>query len=139
MVRVESMKLREAQKRPESALVKVNHLPSALELSMKLLRKRGPAYSSSVSASTQAHSSTPVPPSFAPPHGLAPQLSASHRPKLNLKCNSLVFACCNICPSDRGKYLKFCSSKEDSVVLLWKLKDASRRDGWNGRRPSCSW
>ena len=65
-------------------------------------------YSSSVSASTHAHSSTPVPPSLAPFHGRCPQFSASQRPTLNLKCSSLVCACCKICPKDRGKYRKFC-------------------------------
>lgn len=96
-------------------------------------------YSSSDSASTQAQSSTPVPPSLAPPHGLAPQLSASHLPKLNLKCSSLVFAYCNICPKLLGKYLKFCCSKACKLVLLWKLKDARRSDGCRGRSRSCSW
>lgn len=45
----------------------------------------GLAHSSSVLASIQAHSSTPVPPSLVPFHGRAPQLSASHLPVLNLR------------------------------------------------------
>lgn len=97
------------------------------------------SHSSSVSASTHAHSSTPVPPSLAPPQGLAPQLSASHLPKLNLKWSSRVFACCNICPRLLGKYLKFCCSKEAKLVLLWKLNEASSKEGCKGRRSSCSW
>lgn len=96
-------------------------------------------HSSSVSASTQAHNSTPVPPSLAPPQGLVPQLSASHLPKLNRKCSSRVFACCSICPRDLGKYLKFCCSKEAKVVFDWKLKEARRSDGCRGLRRSCSW
>ena len=87
---------------------------------------------SSVSASTQAQISTPVPPSFKPPHGLAPQLSASHLPVLNLKCNSRVFSCCKICPSDRGKYLKCCCSNELSEALLRKLNDANKEPGGKG-------
>ena len=92
---VESMKLSEAQKRPESAWLSVIQLANALKDSELQLSEKFliPAYSSGLSASTQAHNSTPVPPSFRPPLGLAPQLSASHRPELNLRCNSLVFAC----------------------------------------------
>ena len=96
-------------------------------------------HSSSVSASTQAHNSTPVPPSRAPPHGRAPQLSASHLPRLNRKCSSRVFACSKICPSDLGKYLKFFCSNAVKVVLLRKLKEARSDEGGNGRRRSCSW
>src|SRR4051812_47881655 len=98
VVLVESIKLREAQKRPDNAFVRVNHLPSALHKLAEVLKYmiQNTTYSSSVSASTQAHNSTPVPPSLEPPHGLAPQLSASHLPRLNLKCSSRVFACCRI-------------------------------------------
>lgn len=95
-------------------------------------------YSSSSFASTQAQSSTPVPPSFAPPQGLAPHLSASQRPKLNLRCNSLVFACCKIWPRLLGKYLKSWALKAWRLVLLWKLKLASRWEGGSGRKNSCS-
>lgn len=100
VVRVLSMKLSEAQKRPDSALVSVSHFLSALLPSSQLYVMKagvnGTSYSSSVSASNQAHSSTPVPPSRAPFQGLAPQFSASHLPRLNLRCSSRVPACSRI-------------------------------------------
>ena len=86
VVRVESMKLREAQNKPERALFRVTHLANDLDVLQlhSFIRLLYP-YPASESASTQAHNSTPVPPSFVPPHGLAPQLSSSHLPVLNLK------------------------------------------------------
>ena len=133
------MKFREAQKRPDNAFVNVNHRPSALGHISICHGWAEMTYSSSVSASTQAQSSTPVPPSLAPPHRLAPQLSASHLPRLNLKWSSRVFACSKIWPSDRGKYLKFCCSNDDQLVLLWKLNEANSDEGCSGLRRSCSW
>jgi hypothetical protein len=86
IVRVESMKLRLAQNNPDSAFVKVNHREVALfKVSCRVISKQLEAYSWSDCASTQAHNSTPVPPSLAPCHGLAPQFSASHRPTLKRK------------------------------------------------------
>lgn len=111
VVRVESMKLREAQNKPESALFRVTHLANDLSLSQRQQRSLfQSAYPASESASNQAHNSTPVPPSLMPPHGLDPQLSSSHLPVLNLRWSSFVFVCCSICPRDRGMYLKCCCS-----------------------------
>ena len=145
------MKFSDAQKRPESALVNVNHFWSALQTrNQQSAYNRKPtrrcmsaqiilSYSSSVCASSQAQSSTPVPPSLAPSHGRAPQLSASHLPRLNLRCNSRVPACWRICPSDRGKKRKLCASKAEREVLERKLKLARSDESGSGRRTSCSW
>lgn len=87
VVLVESTKFSEAQKRPERALFSVTHLANDL-LSHQSEPFGVPFFttnSESESASIQAQSSTPVPPSLVPPHGLAPQPSASHLPVLNLK------------------------------------------------------
>ena len=86
VVLVASMKLSEAQNRPERALLSVTHLakdlqPNQLQLHFNVLF----SHPASESALTHAQSSTPVPPSFAPPHGLAPQLSSSHLPVVNLR------------------------------------------------------
>lgn len=139
VVRVESMKLSEAQNKPDKALFKVTHLANDLYRS-QLWRYHCTVhlYSSSESASIQAHSSTPVPPSFLPPHGLEPQLLSSHLPVLNLRWSSLVFACCRICPRDRGMYLKCCCSYDRKEALLRKLKDARRDAGVRGWRLSRS-
>ena len=140
VVRVESMKLSEAQNSPERALFSVTHLANELSTVRRYNYHFSTiAYLSSDLASTQAHSSTPVPPSFVPPHGLAPQLSSSHLPVLNLKCNSFVLACCKIWPKDRGMYLKCCCSYDWREALLRKLKDASKDAGVNGCRWRRSW
>lgn len=141
IVLVESMKFKDAQNNPDSAFVSVSHRAFALSIYQPtILFCFGivQIYSSSDVDSTHAHSSTPVPPSLAPFHGLDPQFSSSHLPKLNRKCNSFVCACCKIWPSDRGKYLKFCWSKDREVELLLKLKDARSAFCGSGRRSNCS-
>lgn len=95
-------------------------------------------HSSSLLASTHAHSSTPVPPSRAPFDGRSPQLSASHRPTLKRKWSSFACACCSIWPKERGKYAKFCCSYASWVSLLRKLKDARRVPWGSGRKRSRS-
>lgn len=86
VVLVESTKFSEAQKRPERALFSVTHLANdLLSHQSESFGALSPTNSESESASIQAQSSTPVPPSLVPPHGLAPQPSASHLPVLNLK------------------------------------------------------
>lgn len=94
VVRVESMKFNDAQKRPDRDWVRAIHFVNALKKSadVYLYHTNAPrsTYRSSFTASIHAHNSTPVPPSFAPFHGLEPQLSASHRPVVNRRCSSLV-------------------------------------------------
>ena len=97
VVRVESMKFIDAQNKPASALLSVIQRAKALESESDA--SQHPAlctHSSSVPASSHAHISTPVPPSFTPSHGLVPQLSASHLPVLNLKCSSFAWTCWRI-------------------------------------------
>ena len=108
MVLVESIKFKEAQNKPDNAFVNDSQREFALRMfSLESGLETRIPYSSSEAASTHAHNSTPVPPSRAPCHGLLPHTSSSQRPKLNLMCNSLVCVCCNICPKDLGKNLKF--------------------------------
>lgn len=108
VVRVESTKFSDAQKRPDNDCVKVIHLANALQ-SRQMISIREPipstasTYLSLPAASIHAHNSTPVFPSLVPFQGREPQLSASHLPVVNRRCNSLVWACWRIWPSARGK------------------------------------
>ena len=70
VVRVESMKFREAQNRPESALVNVNHLSSALRYALAYLSVQNIDFST-------LHSSLPPP----KPTALRQSLLLSHLPR----------------------------------------------------------
>ena len=76
--RVLSMKLREAQKSPESALVSVVQRASALV---------------SDSAPIHAQNSTLMPPAELPSQIWVPQRAESQRPRVNLRCSSRVLEC----------------------------------------------
>jgi len=119
VVRVESMKLIEAQNKPDSDWVRVDHLSIA---------------SLSVVASIHAHSSTPVPPSLKPSHGRSPHNPASHLPVLKRRCSSFVCAWRSICPSERGKKRKFCASKAARLSLLRKSNEARKDPSGSGCR-----
>lgn len=142
-VRVESIKFREAQNSPERDWVRDIHFAKALNQNKSAFHKYRMhlliTHASSVAASIHAQSSTPVPPSLNPFHGLVPQLSASHLPVVKRRCSSRVFVCWRICPNDRGKYRKFCCSNANWDSLLLKLNEARREDGGRGWRSSRSW
>ena len=124
VVLVESIKLSEAQKRPDRAWLRLVHRAKDLFPSDVVYGRAHLTYSSSDVASTHAQSSTPVPPSFLPLCGRVPQLSSSQRPLVNLRCISHVFEFCRICPKERGIYLKCCCSYDSREALLQNWKDA---------------